>query len=306
MEKLEDNEENLKDFNVYYLNFSKVYEIAMMIDNQVVKSVQKEKSNGLEDTYMVDASLSLKGNKHFLNSVKASMGSNSSEKIISNAKVVESIEVQTTKSILLRRIIGFCKKTLSVTNLSEGDLIKVDNVKMRLLDEEALRQFLLLKRDALKGLRVEGMDVNNIINSMLQDYAYIMVGKLENNEEIIVKIPMEAQAEFENKYNIDDLLMGHVSVVGIYKREVQSDTITSNTLSFFQDKGEEKNGVIPSRIIKSGHEEVAKKSNKKNIERMYPFVDTLAIIQDVNFVKIQTKQIHWWNKFGMWLSRIGR
>ena len=146
MEKLEDNEENLKDFNVYYLNFSKVYEIAMMIDNQVVKSVQKEKSNGLEDTYMVDASLSLKGNKHFLNSVKASMGSNSSEKIISNAKVVESIEVQTTKSILLRRIIGFCKKTLSVTNLSEGDLIKVDNVKMRLLDEEALRQFLLLKR----------------------------------------------------------------------------------------------------------------------------------------------------------------
>ena len=28
---------------------------------------------------------------------------------------------------------------------------------------------------------------------------------------------MEIQSEFENKYNINDLLIGHVSIVGIYK-----------------------------------------------------------------------------------------
>ena len=50
------------------------------------------------------------------------------------------------------------------------------------------------------------MEVNNLVSSMLQDYAYIMKGSVydENGEnavaEIIIKIPI-----------------GHVSVVGIYK-----------------------------------------------------------------------------------------
>lgn len=35
--------EGHNDFNVYYMNFSKVYEIAMMINNQIVKSYQHEK-----------------------------------------------------------------------------------------------------------------------------------------------------------------------------------------------------------------------------------------------------------------------
>ena len=33
----------------------------------------------------------------------------------------------------------------------------------------------------------------------------------------MIKIPMDVQSEFESQYSIDDLLIGHVSVVGIYK-----------------------------------------------------------------------------------------
>ena len=75
---------------------------------------------------------------------------------------------------------------------------------------------------ALKGMRVEGMEINNLIGSMLQDYAYILKGIVYDESmetaipEIIIKIPMEIQSEFENKYNINDLLIGHVSIVGIY------------------------------------------------------------------------------------------
>ena len=43
--------EGHNDFNVYYMNFSKVYEIAMMINNQIVKSYQREKGQQVEDTY---------------------------------------------------------------------------------------------------------------------------------------------------------------------------------------------------------------------------------------------------------------
>ena len=82
------------------------------------------------------------------------------------------------------------------------------------------------------------MEVNNLISSMLQDYSYILKGKVYDSEfqnvvdEIIIKIPMEIQTEFENKYSIDDLLIGHVSVVGIYKGEVEEEFITSNTFTF--------------------------------------------------------------------------
>lgn len=205
--------EGHNDFNIYYMNFSKVYEIAMMINNQIVKSYQREKGQQIEDTYSLDSLIEAKGDVNFLTSIKSSMTSKFAEKITTNAKVIESIEVQTTKSILLRQITGHCNVVKGFSELQEGDLIKIDQVKMDLLDEESLRQFLILKRDALKGLRVEGMDLNNMINSMLQDYAYILVGTIKGIEDkLVLKIPMEAKAEFENKYNIDDILIGHVSV----------------------------------------------------------------------------------------------
>lgn len=218
--------EGHNDFNIYYMNFSKVYEIAMMINNQIVKSYQREKGQQIEDTYSLDSLIEAKGDVNFLTSIKSSMTSKFAEKITTNAKVIESIEVQTTKSILLRQITGHCNVVKGFSELQEGDLIKIDQVKMDLLDEESLRQFLILKRDALKGLRVEGMDLNNMINSMLQDYAYILVGTIKGIEDkLVLKIPMEAKAEFENKYNIDDILIGHVSVVGIFKGPVVRDNI---------------------------------------------------------------------------------
>ena len=98
-------------------------------------------------------------------------------------------------------------------NSSEGDLVKVDNVKLELLDEESLRQFLILRRDALKGFRIEGMELNNLVSSMLQDYAYILKGIVYDDSkedavaEIIIKIPLEIQTEFENKYSINICLL---------------------------------------------------------------------------------------------------
>ena len=236
------------------------------------------------------------------------MTSKFAEKITTNAKVIESIEVQTTKSILLRQITGHCNVVKGFSELQEGDLIKIDQVKMDLLDEESLRQFLILKRDALKVIRVEVMDLKNMINSMLQDYAYILVGTIKGIEDkLVLKIPMEAKAEFENKYNIDDILIGHVSVVGIFKGPVVAREITSNTLSYFQEKGEEQKQTVTARIIKSNQEALGEQNVVKQESReIYQFIDTIAIIQDVHFKQSELKKIRWWNKLGIWLSRIGR
>ncbi len=304
-----------RDFNIYYLNFSKAYEIAMMINNVILTKIETDKSTSFEEQYGFTSSISAQGTKQFLDGIKASISADARETATSSSKVVESLDVKTTKSILLRRVIEQCASVATLDNSAEGDLVKVDHIKLELLNEESLRQFLILRRDALKGMRVEGMEVNNLVNSMLQDYAYILKGLVydENTEEpaseIIIKIPMEIQSEFENKYNINDLLIGHVSIVGIYKGIVSEEFITSNTFTYFQEVGtrKEKQEADASKIIKSNSHPLLHDTTKKS-HSDYHFVDTLAIIQDVAFKleEVPAPKLHWWNRFGIWLSKLRR
>ena len=216
----------------------------------------------------------------------------------------------------MRRIIEQCASVIALDNSVEGDLVKVDHVQLELLNEESLRQFLILRRDALKGMRVEGMEINNLISSMLQDYAYILKGivydeSMKNSvSEIIIKIPMEIQSEFENKYNINDLLIGHVSIVGIYKGIVSEEFITSNTFTYFQEAGSRKEKQVENanKIIKSNTRPVSQDTMVKKKKDDYHFVDTLAIIQDVTFKleEAPASKLHWWNRFGIWLSKLWR
>lgn len=304
-----------RDFNIYYLNFSKVYEIAMMINNVILTKIETDKSSSFEQQYGFTSSIAAQGTKQFLDGIKASISADTKETSISSSKVVESLDVKTTKSILLRRVIEQCATVTLLDNLAEGDLVKVDCVKLELLNEESLRQFLILRRDALKGMQVEGMELNNLISSMLQDYAYILKGLVydesmkEPVSEIIIKIPMEIQSEFENKYNINDLLIGHVSIVGIYKGIVGEEFITSNTFTYLQEVGarKEKQEAAVSKIIKSNSHPMLHDTTKKS-NNDYHFVDTLAIIQDVAFKleEIPAPKLHWWNRFGIWLSNLRR
>lgn len=304
------------DFNIYYLNFSKVYEIAMMINNVILTRIETDKSSSFEEQYGFTASLSARGTKQFLDGIKASISADAKETSTSSSKVVESLDVKTTKSILLRRIIEQCAIVTKLDNLSEGDLIKINYVKLELLNEDSLRQFLVLRRDALKGMRVEGMEINNLVSSMLQDYAYILRGHVFDESmkdpisEIIIKIPMEIQSEFENKYNINDLLIGHVSIVGIYKDVVSEEFITSNTFTYFQEVGarKEKAEETASKIIKSNSKPISCDIQKIKNDNEYHFVDTLAIIQDVAFKleDIPVPKLRWWNRVGVWLSKLGR
>ena len=305
-----------RDFNIYYLNFSKVYEIAMMINNVILTKIETDHSSSFEAQYGFTTSISAQGTKDFLDGIKASISADAKETSTSSSKVVESLDVKTTKSILLRRVIDQCASVAKLDESTEGDLVKIDRVKLELLNEESLRQFLILRRDALKGMRVEGMEVNNLIGSMLQDYAYILKGTVYDRNthksvtEIIIKIPMEIQSEFENKYNIDDLLIGHVSIVGIYKGVVSEDFITSNTFTYFQEAGahKEKQATTTNKVIKSNTQPLSRNVETPKNHDEYHFVDTLAIIQDVAF-KLEAKpapKLHWWNRLGIWLSKLGR
>lgn len=303
-----------KDFNIYYLNFTKMYEISMMINNVILTKVEKDSTKSFEKQYGFTSSVSAQGTKQFLDGIKASLSANAKETTSSSSKVVETLDVKTTKSILLHRVIKQCFSISNFVNSSEGDLIKVDNVKLEILDEESLRQLLILRKDALKGISIEGMELNNLINSMLQDCAYILKGQVYDDKsvlsEIIIKIPLEIQSEFENKYSINDLLIGRVSIVGIYKGLVEEEFISLNTFSYFQENGTTTpdDSIGSSKFIQSASPQTSPLKSTYPNEKTYSFIDTLAIIQDVsfNFEKPQDLKLHWWNKFGLWLSNLKR
>lgn len=50
---------------------------------------------------------------------------------------------------------------------------------------------------------------------------------------IVIKIPMELENEFESNYNIDDITIGRVSIIGVYKGIVEEEKTTQIHLTTY-------------------------------------------------------------------------
>ena len=99
-------------------------------------------------------------------------------------------------------------------------------------------------------------------------------------------------------------------IVKSKKEENKEEFITSNTFTYFQEAGarKEKQEETASKIIKSNTQPVSHDTETKKSDDDYHFVDTLAIIQNVAFKLEETPapKLHWWNRFGIWLSKLRR
>jgi hypothetical protein len=278
-------------FNIYYINYQKVYEIAMMENNRIRSHITNERLFSAESAGSLKTSTSAKVGFPFA-SVKTDMGFDAISSETRSSKFIESIEIKTTKSVLLHRIIKNCKSLQKFEGVAtEGDLIKIDNVELRIMDEASLRQILFLRRDALKGIRVEGIEINNLITSLLSDYAYILIGKV-GDEELVIKIPAEAQSEFESKYNVDDLLIGKVSIIGVYKAKVSEKAVTKNTFTFMAEVGSAL-PTVESRIIDSNQAAIVNNGitlNQYCEDSDLHYIDVFAIVQDVKHKEVEEQK----------------
>ncbi|MBD8069289.1 hypothetical protein [Bacillus sp. PS06] len=289
------------NFNIYYLNLSKAYEIAMIIDNTVTTTIEREKLNSKEKNESINAGLSgtIPGKNN--GNLKINIGGKS----INSLTLREIIEVKTTKSIYLSKVIQKSNAVDSVEGLKEGDLFKLNKSQLSLHNEEEIRQLKMLNNGLLKGVTVEEYDVNNLIDSILKDYAYLLKGK-NGNKEFVLKIPMNIDNEFENEYNIDDILIGDVSVIGIYKGEVKLNAI-KNTFNYLTNKVDENSTSNDEEdeddeFIISDQSQVDNPiNNPKNKERLLHFVDVIAIVQEINF---KEEPLVNESRFKRWLRKI--
>jgi hypothetical protein len=192
-------------------------------------------------------------------------------------KVLETFEVKTTKSVILNDVIENSRIIENFENVKEGELIRIDNVSLKLENEPELRVVKLFTSDAFKGMTVpgaNGFDMNNLFNSMFKDYAYKLKGTILNiDENILVKIPLTFENEFESSYSVDDLFIGKVSLAGLYKGKIKLSDL-KNSLEFFQEIGNmqqllEKKDTEDDEVQNSQYED------EKNPNTFNPFLSSL-------------------------------
>ncbi|MGL6057366.1 MAG: hypothetical protein ACRC17_03480 [Culicoidibacterales bacterium] len=268
-------------FNIYYMNFSKVYEIKMMLSNAVSTDRSHETSDNEFTEAKIEAKMGIAA-KIF----NIGLGSNISSQSNASEKIVENFKMITTKSMILNEVNEQCKSIQSFKSekIVEGQLIKIDNVSLTLTNETELRSIKMLSNGMLKGVTIpeaQGLDVNNFIDSIFKDYSYKLEGSiLGESTKLMIKIPLTFENEFENMYNIDDLCLGNVSIIGIYKGKIVKDKLKTS-FDFFKNQGT--NPTPHETSIQSSNfvrEDQCNETADEDLE--YHYIDLLAIVQILN------------------------
>lgn len=260
-----------------------MYEIKMMLSNIIKTDETVETNQG--DT--LDAELQAKMGTKFLKLFNAEVGSEIKSGSSDSQKVLENFKVTMTKSLILSEVIEKCKIIGSnFTGVAEGQLIRIDNVSLSLENEMELRTVKMFSNGSFKGMRLPeagGLDINNLFNSMFKDYSYKLKGELrDSDEKLLVKIPLTFESEFENLYNVDDLFIGNVSLIGIYKGKTKINGL-KNSFEFFQELGQTSEPDSDSEVHNSQYSAptvVKFKSEDDDID--YNYIDLLAIVQVIS------------------------
>lgn len=277
-------------FNIYYINFPKVYEIKMMLSNIISKAREVTKGEGKESEDELKAKFGFKILDFFNTGIEGGEKAKSSD----SRKVLETFEIKTTKSIILNEVVEKSNNITSFDNINEGELIMVDNVHLSLENEAELRTIKLFTSGAFKDMALpgaNGFDITNLFNSMFKDYAYKIKGSIpEESEKLLIKIPLTFENEFESSYSVDDLFVGKVSILGLYKGKIKIDNLR-NSFQFFQEIGSLQN------IAKTNSEDDEIQESQyplKNPEINYfissgdgldyHYIDLLAIVQNENIL----------------------
>lgn len=282
-------------FNIYYINLPKVYEIKMMLSNIISKAKEVSYEEGLEKETDLKARFGLKILDVF------DIGGDGSKRMKTedSKKVLESFEIKTTKSVILNEVVEKSNNLSSFNGLEEGELIMVNDVRLSLENEAELRTIKLFASGAFKDMGLpgaNGFDFTNLFNSMFKDYAYKIKGFVFNNSErILIKIPMTFESEFESSYSIDDLFVGKVSIIGLYKGKIKIDNL-KNSFQFFQEIGNAQNSGRMN--VSSEDDEIQESQYPRKVSEVnlfvssgdgkdYHYIDLLAIVQNVNIINSQ-------------------
>ena len=254
----------MEHFNIYYLNFSKVYDLNMLLDKFQPEEIVTETQTSTQSENETGIKADLISSNH-----RKGYGEYS--------KFTERIKVKHEKSTLVEKLIPLCKLNKNINDIDEGTLLLINDVKIEFYDdEETQRIYSLFQKSIFEGVQIEGIDINKLISTVINDMSYFMKCK-SNNKTIVFKIPMENESEFENKYTINDLLIGKLTVIGVYKGKINEKEFKRTTVhSALENEG----NIKTVDILESSNETKNDIPTPEKDEEH--FIDIFAIIQPIN------------------------
>lgn len=284
-------------FNLFYLNTSKAHEIAMLIDNKIMKTIEREQISEELLKYNVAATLGPK-----------EIGSADAGYTIedgSKKRVYENFDVKITKSIMLRTIYETAQKNSgSNTTFKTGDLVLFKNIELQQRNLDDTVMILNILQDSkFKNQGNEDVEINvsKMMEKMLDDFTidYTFEYSCHTTDEetltnkFIIQIPYKAANNFENGYQHNDLQLGKLSIIGIYRGEIdfsKRESISSKFLEIMSTSYKQNNSKKSEPIIEMKMSSYATKNNSnpfnfnhQKLTGKINLIDVIAIIQELNF-----------------------
>lgn len=267
-------------FNIYYINYEKAFEISMLIDNRVQTQSSKEKDSSVEGSANSNVDSSGLSNIPYLGKFMPSLKMDGEINGTKSKKVIDTFNVVSTKSTVLEPIYQKAVKKENLQNEDIGKLVILDRMSLEITNpNDVIGTKALLGSGILNQIPVDGMgDLNltSLLNVIFKDSSYIVEGR-KNELKIMLKIPMNAENEMESLYDISDIEIGEVSIVGIYKGCFNKDEIESkiNKMKSIQNKGKD-NKELKATDIEDGQLQRESTDTKK-----IHYIDVIAIVQDL-------------------------
>lgn len=288
---IENKNHNL--FNLFYVNTPKMHEIVMLLDNKIMRSIEREQISEELLKYNSKSSLKLE---------KANIDAGYSKEESSKRRVYENFDVKTTKSIMLRKIYDIVNQSEDIQyrnsnlntkkNIKTGGIVLFKNVQLQQLNINDTALLLSILQDSnLKADSDENLELNlnKMMDRMLDDFT-IDYQFEEDEKEYIIQLPYKDNENFENGYHHYDLQLGNLSIIGIYRGEIDFGVKDSTSSKFLEltmnqmKKGSETKGTLltPSNVQEENNP-FTFKYNK--LEGKFHLIDVVAIIQELNIGK---------------------
>lgn len=269
-------------FNIYYINYAKAYEIAMLIDNKILENITKERTTEGELTGIAETATGGLTDIPLVGKYLPKLSLNGELVGSKSSKVIDTVKVITTKSTILELIYKKAKEVWKLSDKTVGNLVKIRNVSLEIENENDILGAKTFLSGAFGDIAVDGIgNVNlpTLLEVLFKDSAYILEGVLPakrfgDEEKIVIKIPMQAENEMENQYSLSDLEIGNVTVVGIYRGCFKRKELNKKLNRFAKNQED-----VDDVGIESDEENGVKKSPEDKLH----YIDVISIVQDISF-----------------------
>lgn len=275
-----------KVFNLFYINTPKAHEIAMLIDNKIMKALENEQIS--ENLLKHNNLLNFKGFEQL--GLEAGFTKEENSKV----RVYENFDVKMTKSIMLRKIYDSIQNDKNTENFNTGDLVLFENIELTQRNADDTAMILNALQDSqIKNNSTEDVELNlnKMVNRILDDFSidYSFSYGEQEEKNYLIQLPFNNDFNFENGYRPNDLQLGKLSLIGIYRGEIdfsKKDSTSSKFLQMISDSYNNSSSKTQQKLLKPSSEQPKSLQNPfrlgyTKLDDTLHLVDVIAIIQDL-------------------------